>query len=565
MNDYKNSRIQVCELLGIEPQELSYVLYKKGINNFYKQFKIPKKDGTYREICAPDNKLKYIQKKLSKVLIGKQNEYNKENDIVLNISHGFVKNKGIITNAKIHRNKKILLNIDISNFFDSFHFGRVKGFLEKNKAFKFSTEVSTILAQLTCYKGKLPQGAPSSPIIANLIFNIVDMRILKISKKYSLDYTRYADDLSFSTNNKSFFKNNEQFIKDIESILEISGFSINEKKLRLIYSSSRQEVTGLTVNKKLNVNKKFIMETRAMANNEYRNGSFLIKGEEGTLNQLEGRFSYINQLDRYNNKVSFISDKKSLGKKFIHGLNSREKQYQYFLFYKYFYNPIKPTIVTEGKTDILHLKAALLKYYKIFPKLISKNEENFEFKIYFLKRTERLSYFLGISPDGADTMKNIFNFYKGKNNCFNINEYLNNKRESNRETNIVNTKRNPVILLLDNEQGSSSKKPLKEFLKYSNLNLKKNETTIKIIDNLYLQTILLYENTKEMEIEDLYSDNVLLKEVNGKIFTKKENYDNRFYFGKDYFSKLIYKNYKNIDFEKFLPLLNSINNIVSEE
>lgn len=560
MNNYKNARKQVCELLGIEPQELSYVLYKKGINNFYKQFKIPKKDGTYREICSPDKKLKYIQKKLSKVLIKKQNEYNKANNIVLNISHGFVRDKSIITNSKIHRNKKILLNIDICNFFDSFHFGRVKGFLEKNNAFKYSNEVSTILSQLACYKGKLPQGSPSSPIIANLIFNIVDMRIIKISKKFGLDYTRYADDLSFSTNNKSFFKNNEQFIKDIKNILEISGFSINEKKLRVIYSSSRQEVTGLTVNKKLNVNKKFIMETRAMANNEYRNGSFLINGEEGTINQLEGRFSFINQLDKYNNNINFNNDKKNLNKKFMHGLNSREKQYQYFLFYKYFYNPEKPTIVTEGKTDILHLKAALLKYYKMFPNLISKKGENIELKIYFLKRSERLRYFLGVYPDGADTMKNIFNFYKGKNNCFNINEYLNKKREPNN----VNLKRNPVILLLDNEQESSGKKPLKEFLKYSNLKLSKKETTIRIIDNLYLQTIPLLVNTKEMEIEDLYSDNVLLTKIGGKLFTKKEDYDNKLYFGKDYFSKQVYKNYKNIDFKNFLPLLNSINTIVSK-
>ncbi|MHB9342175.1 reverse transcriptase domain-containing protein, partial [Fusobacterium polymorphum] len=93
----------------------------------------------------------------------------------INISHGFVKERNIITNAKIHKNKKIVLNLDLKDFFDSFHFGRIKGFFEKNKDFKFSPELATLIAQLACYNGKLPQGAPSSPLITNLICHIFDI------------------------------------------------------------------------------------------------------------------------------------------------------------------------------------------------------------------------------------------------------------------------------------------------------------------------------------------------------------------------------------------------------
>src|SRR5690606_37339505 len=110
-------------------------------------------------------------------------------------------------------------------------------------------------AQLSCYSGKLPQGAPSSPIISNLICEILDYRLLKISKKYKLDYTRYADDLTFSTNDKKFLDLKTEFYKKLENELIRAGFRINEKKKRLQMSNSRQVVTGLVVNEKINVNR----------------------------------------------------------------------------------------------------------------------------------------------------------------------------------------------------------------------------------------------------------------------------------------------------------------------
>lgn len=97
-------------------------------------------------------------------------------------AHAFIKGRGIITNAKIHRKKRFVINLDLENFFGSIHFGRVKGFFQKNKYFNMLPEIATIIAQLTCYKGCLPQGAPSSPIISNLICQILDLRLRKIAK-----------------------------------------------------------------------------------------------------------------------------------------------------------------------------------------------------------------------------------------------------------------------------------------------------------------------------------------------------------------------------------------------
>ena len=148
-------------------------------------------------------------------------------------------------------------------------------------------QVAVIIAQIACYNGHLPQGAPSSPIITNLICQVLDMHLLKIAKKYKLDYTRYADDLTFSTNDRTFLIKQEQFIQEISSVISKAGFSVNEKKTRVQYKDSRQEVTGLIVNKKVNVNRTYVRETKAMAHQLYTSGQFTINGESASINQLE--------------------------------------------------------------------------------------------------------------------------------------------------------------------------------------------------------------------------------------------------------------------------------------
>lgn len=201
------TRNQLADFLNIPRKQLSYLLYIKGINNLYSSFEIHKKSGGIRKINAPSEDLSDIQRKLAESLY----EHNMKQKRKNNISHAFEKNKSIITNAKIHRNKRYVLNIDLEDFFESFHFGRVRGFFNKNNNFLLPIEVATVIAQITCYQGKLPQGAPSSPVITNLICEILDHRISKVAKKFKLNYTRYADDLTFSTNDKYFLEQQTEF------------------------------------------------------------------------------------------------------------------------------------------------------------------------------------------------------------------------------------------------------------------------------------------------------------------------------------------------------------------
>lgn len=552
MSNYDEARKEVAKLINIELRAITYVLYKKGIEESYKSFEIPKKAGGTRVIDSPNKQLKRIQRQLGKKIYDIHKNYIDQKRIASNISHGFETGKGIITNARIHKNKKYLLNIDIANFFSSINFGRVQGYFNKSQEFMFSKEVSTIISQLVCYEKKLPQGAPTSPIISNLIFNIVDLRILSLAKKYKLSYTRYADDMSFSTNNRAFQTDYIEFIQELKVLLKNSGFDINESKTRLEYYSSRQEVTGLTVNKKINARRKYIKQTRAMVDQLLKTDSFKIDGVIGTEEQLEGRLAFINQLDWYNNDLESENKKNKGNKKYISGLNTREKQYQYFLFYKYFFRPSKPTIVTEGKTDIIHIKAALMKYSDRYPNLITKNDSGkYVFNLYFLNKTKRLKYFLGIVQNGADTMKNIWNFYNGKNNCDNIFKYINDKSGYGVIRDV-----NPVILLFDNEQNPD--KPLRKFLKHIGMNAESNKPFLKLNANLYLQKIPRINNS-DSEIEDLYSKELLNISINGKKFEKiVEDEDT---FSKDIFSKYILEHYQEIDFSNFIPLLDSINNI----
>lgn len=138
-----------------------------------------------------------------------------------------------------------------------------------------------------------------------MICNIFDNRVLKLAKKYRLNYTRYADDLTFSTNDRKFLEIETKFFEELEKEVIKAGFRINSKKTRVQYRDSRQEVTGIIVNRKLHVSRDYYKKTRAMAYHLYKNGEYFIeKDAQGTINQLEGRFSFINQLEWYNNKLN---------------------------------------------------------------------------------------------------------------------------------------------------------------------------------------------------------------------------------------------------------------------
>lgn len=150
------TRNELADYLAVPRKKLTHILYVRKIENCYVTFSVPKRSGGTREISAPDCELKSIQKKLAFLLQQYRHSIWAEKGISPNIAHAFEEKKGIISNACIHRNKRYVINYDLVDFFGSIHLGRVIGYFEKNANFKVSHKVATVIAQLCCYKGKLP-------------------------------------------------------------------------------------------------------------------------------------------------------------------------------------------------------------------------------------------------------------------------------------------------------------------------------------------------------------------------------------------------------------------------
>lgn len=592
--------------LGIPIKQLTGLLYGVKIENCYSSFVIKKKNGDDRTINAPNKSLKFVQRKLARLFVERQKQFFLEKNIKNNISHAFLKGKGIKTNAVPHRNKKYVLNLDLENFFGMINFGRVQGFFKKNTYFKLP-EIATIIAQLTCYKGSLPQGAPTSPIISNLICQILDQRILALCKKFRLTYTRYADDLTFSTNDNNFKKKYKEFLEELESIINHSGFKVNSKKTHFQEYNGRQLVTGLSVNKKINVKKEFYKKTRSMAHTLYKTGKFTINGAEGTINQLEGRFSFINDLVKYNNRLEELNSlnynsivhKKNLlyteerkyknnndknpvidWERNLGDLNIREKDFQKFIFYKYFIANPKVTLITEGKTDSKYIKAALREYYLDYPNLITKDTEGFKYNIHFLKPSKRLRYFFDYMSGGGggSVLVKLLDFFSGKDGRIKRN-YI---KYFDRVLSDENRPKNPTLFLVDNEwQGN---KPLKAIIGklVNDKNLKREDIERKIksdfiyhIDlNAFLITLPVesIDDKTNIEIENLFNldkinDELIAPNHDGKKFDpKKKNGDNKNKIGKEIFSNYILSNYDSevIDYSNFKPLLDLVNELSKE-
>lgn len=259
------TRADVADLLDIKEASLRYFLYKRRPENMYNSFEIPKKNGTSRKISAPCKELKKIQKKLANILSAVY--------VPKICAYGFIENKNILENAQQHLKKHQILNIDLKDFFSQIHFGRVRGMLMQ-KPYSIGMEAATTIAQIACYNGTLPQGAPSSPIITNMICSPLDNSLMRLAEKTNCVYTRYADDITFSTHSKSFnssivyIENQEIKIGEkLSATLQKHSFSINHQKITLQSKFFHQEVTGLTVNKFPNIRRNYTKQLRAILYN----------------------------------------------------------------------------------------------------------------------------------------------------------------------------------------------------------------------------------------------------------------------------------------------------------
>lgn len=539
-----NSKNALAKYLGYNQSTLSYLLYIIPDEAKYIKWDLPKKGGGFRTIKSPTEKIKILQYRLAEKLTEYYCEYTK-----FTMAHGFVVGRSIITNAKKHKNKRYVFNIDLKDFFPSINFGRVRGFFMKSKNFSLSAEVSTILSQIICYENELPQGSPTSPIVSNLIGHMLDQRLVSLAKNSKCNYSRYVDDISFSTNQKIFPKSigyldkSGEWKAGVDLLHEISrcGFFINDNKTSMQLKFSRQMVTGLVVNKKINVTYEYYKHIRSCCYELFKNGSCYdrVKDNNGqyketkiTLRQIEGRINYVYQIKYQANKYSPNFDyKKSTG---------IVKLYQKFLIYKYLISNEHPTVIFEGKTDPIYIRYALQQRIDKFPKLISKKENGFEYKVNLMSISGNLKKMFGLnsSCSGLDKLLDIYYDFK--------------------KTMPINSSSPPVILVYDNDEGAKKIKGKMHSFHKLNLQTVDAERTYNLFDNI---SILFSSNKDNGTIEDLFDKKLLSVKIDGKEFSKKNDFNINTHYGKlDFAKKVIGPNKNNIDFSKFDIILNAINN-----
>ena len=565
----------VALLLKFQPKSLSYIIYIKPKDTLYKEFEIPKKTGGTRKISAPCVQLGKLQTRLSHLLLTCVDELHKEREtrekrkIENSISHAFTKKKSIITNAVQHRKKRYVFNVDLENFFGTISGPRVRGYFIKNRNFELLPNVATILTQIACHKGILPQGSPASPVISNLIGHLLDIRLAELAKKHGCTYTRYADDLTFSTNKPTFPKEiGKPILEDasiwvagyeLERAIEDMDFTINSKKTRMQKGQSRQEVTGLTVNSIVNTKFEYRHAVRAMTHSLFKTGTFHRKittvkeGQKpqhervpGTIAELNGMLNFIDMLSSHNrtkNKYHILTeDEKKLEKsKDIESvLDGNEKIYRDFLFYKYFFASDIPTVLCEGKTDYVYLQAAIKSLIKRYPLLATSNDRGkIEYKVRFVRFSNTTSRLFGLTGGSDQLNKFILKYEKlcSKYECKGL--------------------KNPVIILIDNDQGSQQI--------YSVIN---TQTKIKRDDNLdfypfkknlYIVATPPIKGKQDTMIEHFFEKKVTDTILSGKIFSWSASYDKKKSYGKEYFSKyVVKKEHATINFNGFIPLLDRV-------
>jgi len=263
----------------LSKRSIAYYSDNRIVKHKYKTFNIKKKSGKDRIIHAPYKGLKTIQRCINHLLLNKFNHHH--------LSFGFVPRKSIIDGAKLHIEKNYVFNIDLQDFFPSINSKRVAAVLQL-KPFNFTQKNAVKVANICTtnleieiidehgnkrivLEQVLPQGAPTSPVLTNIICQRLDRKMTGLAKRFGLNYSRYADDITFSSNHY-VYSNKGNFKKELKRIIENERFKINDKKTRLLSRKQRQEVTGVTVNTKVNVTRKYTKQIRTIIHNWEKSG-----------------------------------------------------------------------------------------------------------------------------------------------------------------------------------------------------------------------------------------------------------------------------------------------------
>ena len=549
---------EFAQALNLDASKLALTIKTSNKPNDYKTFVINKKNGGKRIIAEPPKEIKFLQSVIAETFKLYLEELSAaEGNKTLrqwqksNVSHGARRRTSIISNGRSHVKQAWVLNIDVKDFFPSIHAGRIFGFLKKDRRFRLSDFSSRTIAYIATYDGKLPQGSPLSPILADLIAGVLDSKIMIFCKNHNLRYSRYIDDISISSHKtaipkaavKRRFCNRLAVGRKLESCFDNTGFKINRLKTRLHLHRSRQSVTGLSVNLYPNVRSEFYRETRALVHRYINTGTFSIGSEtfdHRNTSKLLGRTSFISHVRneerarKYaaakNNSPNFKTEKR---KEWPSDLKLEERAH-FFINFAY---SLRPRVLCEGDTDHYHLRMAASALELSLDKPDFYGEST-SIKIRQPSPHQKQLFSFG----GESQLREFINRY------FKSIEHGSNKLYGE-----------PVIALFDNDEAGRKVLGLlrEKGVKVPEVKVSK-PSIIKATSNLYV-CFLPYLNETDTAIEQMYSEAILAKTYQGKTFNARTLKDTSTTYGKETFAKSVVSELNSKgDFSSFIPLFKYI-------
>jgi hypothetical protein len=293
-----DSAADVAKLVGLAEDDLA-ALMRPGTaaGSGYVEFEIPKAKGGTRRISAPRARLRKVQRILLEQILDRVPVHD--------ACHGFVAGRSTVTNARPHERAAIVVKLDLKDFFPTVHYRRVQGLFEQ---LGYNAEVAGTLAGLTTHRpklpggevvwpGMLPQGAPTSPALANLTCRRLDRRLDRLAAKYGAVYTRYADDLTFSFAEAPAVRLG-RFLWWVDGICQQEGFTERADKRRVLRAKHQQRVTGLVVNARTNVPRADRRRFRAILHNCAKHGvASQAQGQGDFEAYLAGYAAYVHMVD----------------------------------------------------------------------------------------------------------------------------------------------------------------------------------------------------------------------------------------------------------------------------
>lgn len=375
------TRRNAASMLGVELEKLTWWVWALEERRRYSRFEIERRNGGTRQIAAPIPPIKAIQRDFAALLAS---WYTPSPHV-----HGYAGGRSILTNAHPHVRQQWVLKLDLKEFFPSIHFGRVRGLFMAHP-FEFSAEAATLLAQLCCYQKSLPQGAPTSPMVSNFICRAMDKELATLARRERCYFTRYADDITFSTD-RTVFPAALAFLEggraevgpEVAAIIDKAGFVVNPRKTRLVRRWQRQQVTGLVVNRFVNVSRAYVRDTRNLLYIWERYGQDAAesaysrahpapnwppgKPRPDFAEQVGGRVQHIGSVKGWTDPVyRYLADRLAALDDEFAAVRMRHVQRE---------RPARRArssrgsridlyVCTEGESDVLHLKAAVAHFHR---------------------------------------------------------------------------------------------------------------------------------------------------------------------------------------------------------